>query len=48
MYRPEEVLRPNVTVGGKGGLFASDASEVDDRDDLLIFNDFEFIFQDKD
>ena len=48
MQRPEEVLRPNVTVGGKGGFWFSGASEVADRDDLLALNDFDAIFEDKD
>jgi hypothetical protein len=44
MYRPEEVLRPNVTVGGKGGFCVSDTSEAADKDDLLSLNDFDVIF----
>jgi hypothetical protein len=46
MYRPEEVLRPNVTVGGIGGLLCpSGMSELDDRFDRLPLNDLEAIFE---
>ena len=48
MYRPDEVLRPNVTVGCKGVFCDSDKSEDADNDDLLICNDFGFISEVKD